>query len=146
MLFPVFLIAIDCQQYAGNDNDKKGASNPGRNMEEADDCSKMENYVVAEIGNFHPCFSPGEKSSYVEDFSNTLDITDESALDGEVGKRLNQMVPVPVSFFFSSLESIVSEVLRLETYIFTSLIIIVILIIPLIIIIICGWIPVYYSS
>ncbi|XP_059459301.1 OVARIAN TUMOR DOMAIN-containing deubiquitinating enzyme 9-like isoform X1 [Corylus avellana] len=79
----------------GNDNDKKGTSNPGRNMEEADDCSKMENYVVAEIGNFHPCFSPGEKSSYVEDFSNTLDITDESVLDGEVGKRLNQMVPVP---------------------------------------------------
>jgi hypothetical protein len=110
VLFPVFLIAIDCQQYVGIDKDKKAASNPGRNMEdadpsknimeEADDHSKMENDWVAEIGIFHSCFSPGEKSSYVEDFSNTLDITDESALDGEVGKRLNQMVPVPVSFFF----------------------------------------------
>lgn len=89
----------------GNDNDKKAASNPGRNMEdadpsknimeEADDRSKMENDAVAEIGIFHSGFSPGEKSSYVEEFSNTLDITDESALDGEVGKRLNQMVPVP---------------------------------------------------
>jgi hypothetical protein len=70
-------------------------------MEKADDCCKMENDMLAEIGNFHSCFSPGEKSSYVEDFSNALDITDESALDGEVGKRLNQMIPVPVSYFFS---------------------------------------------
>jgi hypothetical protein len=67
----------------------------------------------------------------VEDFTNTLEITDESALDGEVGKRLNQMIPVPVSYFFLFLESIASEVLRLEMYIFTLLIIIVILITPL---------------
>jgi hypothetical protein len=85
VLFPVFLIAIDCQQYAGNDSDKKDASSPGRNME-ADDCSKMENDMLAEIGNFYSCFSPGEKSSYVEDFSNTLEITDEY---GEVGTLTN---------------------------------------------------------
>jgi hypothetical protein len=82
VLFPVFLIAIDCQQYAGNDSDKKDASSPGRNME-ADDCSKMENDMLAEIGNSYSCFSPGEKSSYVEDFTNALEITDEY---GEVGK------------------------------------------------------------
>jgi hypothetical protein len=85
VLFPVFLIAIDCQQYAGNDSDKKDASSLGRNME-ADDCSKMENDMLAEIGNFYSCFSPGEKSSYVEDFSNTLEITDEY---GEVGMLTN---------------------------------------------------------
>lgn len=32
-----------------------------------------------------------ESSSY------SLEIMDESSLDGEVGKRLNQIVPVPVS-------------------------------------------------
>jgi hypothetical protein len=48
MLFPVFLIAIDCQ-YAGNDSDKKDASSPGRNME----ADEMENDMLAEIGNFY---------------------------------------------------------------------------------------------
>lgn len=33
-----------------------------------------------------------------EEWSYPLELTDEYALDGEVGKRLNQMVPVPVSF------------------------------------------------
>ncbi|KAJ8765853.1 hypothetical protein K2173_020369 [Erythroxylum novogranatense] len=36
-----------------------------------------------------------EEKSWFEELGHTLDITDESALDGEVGKRLNQMVPVP---------------------------------------------------
>lgn len=31
--------------------------------------------------------------------SYSLEIIDESALDGEVGKRLNQIVPVPVSIY-----------------------------------------------
>lgn len=43
------------------------------------------------------CSSPEEKSYCKEDWSYVLDLTDEYALDGEVGKRLNQMVPVPVS-------------------------------------------------
>lgn len=34
---------------------------------------------------------------YGEDLWHSLVISDESALDGEVGKRLNQMVPIPVS-------------------------------------------------
>lgn len=41
------------------------------------------------------CSSPGEKS-YEEDWS--LELADDfSEIDGEVGKRLNQMVPIPVS-------------------------------------------------
>lgn len=39
------------------------------------------------------CSSPEENCK--EDWSYVLDLTDEYALDGEVGKRLNQMVPVP---------------------------------------------------
>ncbi|RRT70692.1 hypothetical protein B296_00001754 [Ensete ventricosum] len=46
-----------------------------------------------EVSNF--CSSPGE-NSYEGLYS--LDVTDEhSAADGEVGRRLNQMVPIPVS-------------------------------------------------
>ncbi|XVE59065.1 hypothetical protein DITRI_Ditri05aG0015000 [Diplodiscus trichospermus] len=41
------------------------------------------------------CSSPEEKLLCEEDWSYSLDLTDEYALDGEVGKRLNQMVPVP---------------------------------------------------
>ncbi|KAL6980324.1 hypothetical protein U1Q18_052669 [Sarracenia purpurea var. burkii] len=42
-----------------------------------------------------PCSSTGEKSSSMEGQSSSPEIADESTLDGEVGKRLNQMVPVP---------------------------------------------------
>lgn len=53
-------------------------------QEEADD-----------IGPSTSCSSP-DKSSYCgDDWSYSLELTDEYALDGEVGKRLNQMVPVP---------------------------------------------------
>ncbi|XWS71848.1 hypothetical protein CRYUN_Cryun03dG0172900 [Craigia yunnanensis] len=41
------------------------------------------------------CSSPEEKLLCEEDWSYSLELTDEYALDGEVGKRLNQMVPVP---------------------------------------------------
>ncbi|KAL8516641.1 hypothetical protein ACS0TY_015052 [Phlomoides rotata] len=41
------------------------------------------------------CSSPGDKSCDGDDYSYTLDITDESELDGEVEKRLYQMIPVP---------------------------------------------------
>lgn len=46
-----------------------------------------------EMGPSSSCSSPG--GSYDgEEFNYTLEITDESELDGEVGKRLNQMIPV----------------------------------------------------
>ncbi|KAK9158481.1 hypothetical protein Scep_005055 [Stephania cephalantha] len=41
------------------------------------------------------CSSPGIKSNYGEDWVCSLELTDEPILDGEVGKRLNQMVPIP---------------------------------------------------
>lgn len=47
------------------------------------------------------CSSPGEKSNYGEEWS-YLELTDEYSIDGEVGKRLNQMIPIPVSVTFYS--------------------------------------------
>lgn len=42
------------------------------------------------------CLSPGEYSYEGEEWS--LELTDDSSdIDGEVGKRLNQMVSIPVS-------------------------------------------------
>ncbi|KAA8534407.1 hypothetical protein F0562_031924 [Nyssa sinensis] len=48
-----------------------------------------------EMGKSSSCSSPGEKSLNGEDQSCSPEIADESTLDGEVGKRLNQIVPVP---------------------------------------------------
>ncbi|RVW97279.1 OTU domain-containing protein [Vitis vinifera] len=48
-----------------------------------------------DMGLSSSCSSPDEKSYNGEDWSYSLDLTDEYALDGEVGKILNQMVPVP---------------------------------------------------
>ncbi|XP_042475937.1 OVARIAN TUMOR DOMAIN-containing deubiquitinating enzyme 12-like [Macadamia integrifolia] len=48
-----------------------------------------------DMGPSSSCSSPEEKSYNGDDWSNPLEITDESMLDGEVGKRLNQMVPIP---------------------------------------------------
>ncbi|KAG6430492.1 hypothetical protein SASPL_108561 [Salvia splendens] len=42
-----------------------------------------------------PCSSPGDRSCDGDDYSCNLDIMDESELDGEVEKRLYEMVPVP---------------------------------------------------
>ncbi|CAK9158520.1 unnamed protein product [Ilex paraguariensis] len=42
------------------------------------------------------CSSPEDKSYCGQEWSYTLELTDEYALDSEVGKRLNQMVPIPV--------------------------------------------------
>ncbi|KAI8524096.1 hypothetical protein RHMOL_Rhmol13G0122800 [Rhododendron molle] len=41
------------------------------------------------------CSSPGEKLNCGEEWSYSLELADEYALDGEVGKRLNQMIPIP---------------------------------------------------
>ncbi|KAL3520748.1 hypothetical protein ACH5RR_018897 [Cinchona calisaya] len=48
-----------------------------------------------EAGIFKLCPSPGRDAVNVEDQSDIPEIEDESDLDGEVGKRLNQMFPVP---------------------------------------------------
>ncbi|KAL3839677.1 hypothetical protein ACJIZ3_024268 [Penstemon smallii] len=49
-----------------------------------------------ETGNMRSlCSSPGDRSCDGDDYSYTLEITDDSELDGEVEKRLYQMNPVP---------------------------------------------------
>ncbi|THG06810.1 hypothetical protein TEA_001959 [Camellia sinensis var. sinensis] len=48
-----------------------------------------------ERGKYSSCSSTEEKSLGLEDQSCSPEIADESTLDGEVGKRLNQMVPIP---------------------------------------------------
>ncbi|XAR59721.1 Ubiquitinyl hydrolase 1 [Bertholletia excelsa] len=51
------------------------------------------NEGVGDSGPCSSCSSPGKHSG--EDWSYSIELTDEYALDGEVGKRLNQMVPIP---------------------------------------------------
>lgn len=51
---------------------------------------------VDDIQSSSLCSSP-EESYYEEELSYPLELEDENTLDGEVGKRLNQMIPVPVS-------------------------------------------------
>ncbi|KAL7095865.1 hypothetical protein ACP275_10G049000 [Erythranthe tilingii] len=50
-------------------------------------------YENDEVGSL--CSSSGDRSCDGDDYSYTLDITDESELDGEVEKRLYQLVSVP---------------------------------------------------
>uniref|UniRef100_A0A5B7AWF5 ubiquitinyl hydrolase 1 n=1 Tax=Davidia involucrata TaxID=16924 RepID=A0A5B7AWF5_DAVIN len=48
-----------------------------------------------DMGPSSSCSSPEGNSYCGEDWSYSMELTDEYALDGEVGKRLNQMVPIP---------------------------------------------------
>lgn len=61
-----------------------------------------------DVGPSSSCSSPSE-SYDGEDLTYNLEITDESDLDGEVGKRLYEMIPVPVSIAFAN--SFFSQVL-----------------------------------
>ncbi|KAK2999274.1 hypothetical protein RJ639_023469, partial [Escallonia herrerae] len=67
-------------------------------------CSPTSNYyyghegslaVADDMGPSSSCSSPGDKSYDGEEYSYDLEITDEPELDGEVGKRLHQLIPVP---------------------------------------------------
>ncbi|KAJ1403112.1 Papain-like cysteine peptidase superfamily [Sesbania bispinosa] len=66
------------------------------NMKEADNCglSEREN-DMHEIEVFGSSSGSGEIAVTSDDLWHSLEISDESSLDGEVGKRLNQMVPIP---------------------------------------------------
>ncbi|KAK9678468.1 hypothetical protein RND81_11G213400 [Saponaria officinalis] len=48
-----------------------------------------------DTGHSSSCSSPGERSNDGDDYAYSLEFVDESSVDGELGKRLNQMVPVP---------------------------------------------------
>lgn len=68
-------------------------------------CVKSANFIgymfgpgeTDDVGPSSSCSSPGDGSYDGEEQSYDLEIVDESELDGEVGKRLHQMIPVPVS-------------------------------------------------
>lgn len=68
---------------------------PGSGHDERQDDSSRKKEEADGIGVSSSCSSPEGKPLSGEDFSYSLEMTDESVLDGEVGKRLNQMVPVP---------------------------------------------------
>ncbi|KAJ8758806.1 hypothetical protein K2173_000527 [Erythroxylum novogranatense] len=61
-------------------------------LDDDDKCQKESNHCNGDEILFH---TP-EKKPEIEELRCTLNIVDESALDGEVVKRLNQMVPVPM--------------------------------------------------
>ncbi|KAL9251007.1 OVARIAN TUMOR DOMAIN-containing deubiquitinating enzyme 9-like protein [Drosera capensis] len=50
---------------------------------------------VDDVGPSSSCSSPEERSYDDIEYSYSLDLMDESTLDGEIGKRLNQLIPVP---------------------------------------------------
>ncbi|XP_061347076.1 OVARIAN TUMOR DOMAIN-containing deubiquitinating enzyme 9 isoform X2 [Gastrolobium bilobum] len=66
------------------------------NMKEADNYGPSEREDDGhEIGVFGSSSGSGEMPVTGDDLWRSLEISDESSLDGEVGKRLNQMVPIP---------------------------------------------------
>lgn len=67
-------------------------------MKGVEDCgpSEREN-DEHEVGVFGSSSRSGEMPIISDEMWRSLEISDESSLDGEVGKRLNQMVPIPVS-------------------------------------------------
>lgn len=110
------LILTECRLCVGHGDDwkkenghcGKGDSDDHQNKENgAFDFSKskdeetnvfgkqMNGEGVDEMGTVFSYSYPEETNG--EDWIYSLDITDESPLDGEVGRRLNNMVPVPVS-------------------------------------------------
>lgn len=47
---------------------------------------------------YSSCTMPDGTSYSGDDWSYSLELTDEYTLDGEMGKRLNQMISIPVSY------------------------------------------------
>lgn len=79
----------------GCENDQEAADFSGQNGNETDGSSKQ---VEADDQSREVKVETDDDEGQGENLQYLLDITDESSiLDGEVGKRLNQMVPVPVS-------------------------------------------------
>ncbi|RYQ92939.1 hypothetical protein Ahy_B09g099180 [Arachis hypogaea] len=66
------LVMINCQQHVGNETCQNSNSEP---------------YNIPEAENY----DPSERENGVHD----IDVYGSSSLDGEVGKILNQMVPIP---------------------------------------------------
>lgn len=90
------LVMIYHEQHVGNSCEN--SVDESSSMKEVENCGPGERENDGhENGGFDPSSESGEMSYISDDFWHTLEISDESSLDGEVGKRLNQMVPIPVS-------------------------------------------------
>ncbi|XP_076893389.1 OVARIAN TUMOR DOMAIN-containing deubiquitinating enzyme 12-like isoform X2 [Bidens hawaiensis] len=70
-----------------------GPSSDNNNYYYAGDDSRLQE--TDEMGPSSSCSSPENRSYDDDEYSYNLEITDESELDGEVGKRLHEIVPVP---------------------------------------------------
>lgn len=81
-------VGESCQNSVGESCHMKG-------MEES--CPNEREYDAHEVGLFGSSSRSGEFPTITDEMWHSLEISDESSLDGEVGKRLNQMVSVPVS-------------------------------------------------
>ncbi|XP_034704739.1 OVARIAN TUMOR DOMAIN-containing deubiquitinating enzyme 9 isoform X3 [Vitis riparia] len=86
--------SILAQDWLGPSKRHPGSGHDEGHDERQDDSSRKKEEADG-IGVSSSCSSPEGKPLSGEDFSYSLEMTDESVLDGEVGKRLNQMVPVP---------------------------------------------------
>lgn len=84
-------------EHQNDDHRKNKIDADERSKKEADDFSKYRSEECDTIPNSFSSPNSGDESFHMEDVSHSLEIADESTLDGEVGKRLNQMVPIPVS-------------------------------------------------
>lgn len=76
-----------------HENNQRDADDHSKSKTDAGDCIKKQadDFYKKDEDN-----SSMGKSLSTEELSHSLDIADESALDSEVGKRLNVMVPVAV--------------------------------------------------
>lgn len=81
-------VGESCQNSVGESCHMKG-------MEES--CPNERENDAHEVGLFGSSSRSGEFPTITDEMWHSLEISDESSLDGEVGKRLNQMVSVPVS-------------------------------------------------
>ncbi|TKY51617.1 Ovarian tumor, otubain [Spatholobus suberectus] len=88
--------------HSSNGNYNFGNESCQNSVDESYSMKEVENYGPSERENVvHENDVFGSSSGSVEvpvtsdDFWDSLEISDESSLDGEVGKRLNQMVPIP---------------------------------------------------
>ncbi|KAG8645261.1 hypothetical protein MANES_10G048900v8 [Manihot esculenta] len=82
-------------EHQNDDHRKNKIDADERSKKEADDFSKYRSEECDTIPNSFSSPNSGDESFHMEDVSHSLEIADESTLDGEVGKRLNQMVPIP---------------------------------------------------
>ncbi|XP_058770036.1 OVARIAN TUMOR DOMAIN-containing deubiquitinating enzyme 12 isoform X1 [Vicia villosa] len=82
-------------QHVGNESCQNPVGESGH-MKGVEECCPNERENDAhEVGLFGSSSRSGEFPTITDEMWQSLEISDESSLDGEVGKRLNQMVSIP---------------------------------------------------